>query len=278
MGASVRRLEARRVSTDFVQIQGHSLRVMRSGKGAPVLLIMGLGGCIESWEPLRHALTGHELLLVDHPGMGQSSVPSAPIPMAGLASIYADLLTALGHDQVDVLGYSFGGTVAQQMAHQHPGRVRRLVLAATACGWGGVPLTLSAMAASASPMRYYSRAYRESVAPYLYAGRTGREPSLLDGQVVHRPSLQGLMWQLAAYSAWTSLPWLHQLIQPTLVIGGEEDPMAPAANSVLLARRIPEAQLYIVPQGGHLFLFDETPTVVPIIKGFLRETRSARTA
>jgi poly(3-hydroxyalkanoate) depolymerase len=250
---------------------------MRSGKGAPILLIMGLGGCIESWEPLRRALTGHELLLVDHPGMGQSSVPSAPIPMAGLASIYADLLTALGHDQVDVLGYSFGGTVAQQMAHQFPGRVRRLVLAATACGWGGVPLTLSAMAASASPMRYYSRAYRESVAPYLYAGRTGREPSLLDGHVAHRPSLQGLMWQLAAYSAWTSLPWLHQLTQPTLVMGGEEDPMAPAANSVLLARRIPEAQLYLVPQGGHLFLFDETPTVVPIIKGFLRET-SARTA
>lgn len=277
MGVTIRRLEAPRVSTDFVQIQGHSLRVMRSGEGAPVLLIMGLGGCIESWEPLRLGLTGYELLLVDHPGMGQSSVPSAPIPMSGLASIYADLLTALGHDEVDVLGYSFGGTVAQQLAHQHPGRVKRLVLAATACGWGGVPLTLSAMAASASPMRYYSRAYRESVAPYLYAGRTGREPSRLDSQV-HRPSLQGLMWQLAAYSAWTSLPWLHQLTQPTLVMGGEEDPMAPAANSVLLARRIPDAQLYIVPRGGHLFLFDETPTVLPMITGFLREAGSARTA
>jgi poly(3-hydroxyoctanoate) depolymerase len=263
------------MTTEWVRVGGHRLRVRQSGRGTPLLLIMGLGGCIESWEPLRRRLTGYELILVDHPGMGKSSIPASPISMPGLASVYDDLLEVLGHGRVDVLGYSFGGTVAQQMAFQHPDRVNRLVLAATACGWGGVPLTFSAMIASASPMRYYSRAYRESIAPYLYAGRTGREPSRLSSEVIQRPSLQGLMWQLAAYSAWSSLPWLHLLRQPTLVLGGEEDPMAPAQNCIILANRIPNARLHIVPRAGHLFLFDETASVVPILKDFLGEAPTA---
>jgi pimeloyl-ACP methyl ester carboxylesterase len=257
------------MGTEWVQVGRQRLRVRRSGRGTPLLLIMGLGGCIESWEPLRRRLTGYELILVDHPGMGHSPAPAAPIPMPGLARLYDDLIDVLGYGQVDVLGYSFGGTVAQQLAIQHPRRIGRLVLAATACGWGGVPLTFPAMIASASPMRYYSQAFRDSVAPYLYAGRTGREPARYAGATMPRPSLQGLMWQLAAYSTWTSLPWLHLLGQPVLVLAGEEDPMAPVQNSVILANRIPNATLHILPRAGHLFLFDETTTVVPIVKGFL---------
>jgi poly(3-hydroxyoctanoate) depolymerase len=157
------------VGMELVQVGRQRLRVRRSGTGMPVLMIMGLGGCIESWEPLRRELTGYELILVDHPGMGSSPAPAMPIPMPGLARIYNDLLDVLGYGAVDVLGYSFGGTVAQQLAHQHPERVNRLVLAATACGWGSAPLTFRALLASSSPMRYYSRAYRESVAPHLYA-------------------------------------------------------------------------------------------------------------
>jgi poly(3-hydroxyoctanoate) depolymerase len=263
------------MGTEWVQIGRQRLRVRRSGRGAPLLLIMGLGGCIESWEPLRRQLTGRELILVDHPGTGYSPAPTAPIPMTGLADLYDGLLETLGYGAVDVLGYSFGGTVTQQMAFQHPERVNRIILAATACGWGGVPLTFAAMMASASPMRYYSRAWRESVAPYLYAGRTGREPARLASEAVPRPSLQGLMYQIAAYSAWSSLPWLHLLRQPALVLGGEEDPMAPAQNCVILANRIPNATLHILPRAGHLFLFDETSTVVPILKDFLSEMPSA---
>ena len=216
--------------------------------------------------------------MVDHPGMGYSPVPAVPTAMPGLARLYENLLESLGYGPVDVLGFSFGGTVAQQLAIQHPERVRKLILAATAPGWGGVPMTWPAMMVAGSPMRYYSRAFRESIAPFLYAGRTGREPARLTSEPVPRPSLQGLMWQIAAYSAWTSIPWLHRLQQPTLVLAGEEDPMAPPRNSFILAERIPGAVLRVFPRAGHLFLFDETDEIVPVIRSFLAHTSITETA
>jgi len=262
------------VATEMVSIAGQRLRVRRSGRGEPLLLIMGLGGCIESWSPLTRRLKGRELIMVDHPGMGKSPAPPLPVLMPGIAKLYVDLLDKLAYGQVDVLGYSFGGTVAQQMAVQHPRRINRLVLAATSCGWGGVPMKFTAAMAS-SPLRFYSLTTRESVAPYLYAGRTGREPARLANEVMPRPSMRGLMFQIAAYSMWTSVPWLHKIPHQTLVLAGEEDPMAPARNSALIAKRIPHAELHVLPQSGHLFLFDETDTVVPILEHFLASPGSA---
>ena len=264
------------MSTESVQIGDQRLRVRRCGRGNPLLLIMGLGGSIESWEPLPQQLTGYELILVDHPGMGDSPAPLSPVPMTGLARLYDRMLAVMGYGPVDVLGYSFGGTVAQQLAIQHPARVNRMVLAATACGWGGVPMTFPAMMASASPIRYYSPEYRQAFAPFIYAGQTGRNPGRLAAVPAPRPSLKGLMYQIAAYSAWTSLPWLHRLRQPTLVLAGEEDPMAPVQNSKLLARCIPNATLHIFPRAGHLFLFDETSAVVPILNSFLQAVPAAK--
>jgi poly(3-hydroxyoctanoate) depolymerase len=254
--------------TETITVGRQTLRVKRSGKGKPLLLIMGLGGCIESWNPLSRQLAGRELIMVDHPGMGQSPAPVLPLSMPQIAKMYVGVLDKLGYDCVDVLGYSFGGTVAQQMAAQHPERVDRLVLAATSYGWGGVPMSMSAALAASFPMRYYSKSVREGVAPYLYAGRSGREPSRLAAEVVSKPTARGLMFQIAAYSAWTSLPWLHKIPHRTLVMAGEEDPMAPAKNSVVLARRIPNATLHMVPRGGHLFLFDETEQIVPVLRAF----------
>jgi poly(3-hydroxyalkanoate) depolymerase len=264
-------VEERVVRTEFLMVNDLRLRVRRSGAGSPVLLIMGLGGCIETWTPLAESLTGLELILVDHPGMGLSSVPRAPIPMPGLADLYARLLGRLGYDRVHVVGYSFGGTVAQQLAVSHPTRVDRLALLATGCGWGGVPASPLTLAAGALPARFSSPAFRAALAPVLYAGRAARDPSVLRDlrPRTRRPSMTGIAWQLAAYSSWSSLPWLHRLRQPTLVLAGDEDPMAPVANARLIAARIPGARLHIVAGGGHLFPFDQAGEAVPVLHEFL---------
>ena len=258
---------------EHLRVRGLRIRVARCGEGPPVLLIMGLGGHIETWDPLRRRLHGHELIMVDHPGMGLSDTPLAPLSLCTIANLYAELLTALDHPQVDVIGYSFGGTIAQELAHRHPTRVRRLVLAATAPGWGGVPADPMTLFVASNPMRYLFPALRGAAAPFLYRGRTGRNPELLDGElgghVNRRPSLRGVAYQIMAYSCWTSMPWLHTLSQPTLVLAGSEDPMAPLPNSRILADRIVGAQLQVVDGGGHLFLFDETATVAPWIERFL---------
>ena len=74
------------------------------------------------------------------------------------------MLDRLGYGEVDVLGYSFGGPVAQRLARRAPERVRRLVLAATTPGWGGVPGSLRTLVRMSTPLRYYWRSYYESIA------------------------------------------------------------------------------------------------------------------
>ena len=257
----------------YVQVHGMRIRIARSGEGRPLLMLMGLGGSIETWEPLRRKLDGHELIMIDHPGMGLSEAPKRPINLAEIATLYAELITELGYRQVDVLGYSFGGTVAQQLAHQYPDRVGRLILAATAPGWGGLPADPMTLFVASNPLRYVYPSQREAAAPFLYRGRTGRRPSLLRGElrghVNRRPTLRGVAFQIMAYACWSSMPWLHTLPHPTLVLGGSEDPMAPLPNSHILAGRIKRAQLRVVKRGGHLFLFDEADVVAPWIKEFL---------
>ena len=83
------------------------------------------------------------------------------------------------------------------------------------------------------------------------------------------PDLLGYAFQLYAVSGWSSLPWLHRLRQPTLVVAGEQDPSVPLGNARRLAGRIPNARLHVVKGGGHLFLLDEPENVAPTILDFL---------
>src|SRR2546421_3033117 len=112
-----------------------SLRVARIGAGEPLLLINGLGANLEMWQPLVGALAGErELIAFDLPGTGRSAQPRWPLRMPHLAQVVTELLDELGHDRLDVLGYSLGGIVAQELAHRDPDRIRRLVLCATTPG------------------------------------------------------------------------------------------------------------------------------------------------
>jgi poly(3-hydroxyalkanoate) depolymerase len=174
---------------------------------------------------------------------------------------------------VDVLGVSFGGTLAQEIAHQAPHRVGRLVLAATGCGLGGVPGNPRALVKLITPRRYYSPEYWVRVAPALYGGRVRREPELVGREALAHlgrpPSLLGYAGQLYAITGWSSFPWLHRLRQPTLVLSGDDDPLVPLINSRILARRIPNARLQVVAGGGHLFLLEEADAMAELVAGFL---------
>lgn len=258
----------------LVPVQGVDTWVSVEGDGPPLLLIMGIGGNVEMWKPLRAALTGFRTIAFDVPGTGRSPVAAGPMSMAMLADLAIGVLDELGVDRAHVLGYSFGGAVAQELAYRHPARVERLVLATTMCGWGAVtghPLTLLLMA---TPLRYYSAPFFRAVAPILYGGRMRRSPELVrrevDARVHQPPSLAGYTQQLLAISCWSSLGWLHKLEAPTLVLMAGDDPLVPAYNGLLLAQRIPRCRLEIVPNAGHLLLLDSADEVAPTIGEFLR--------
>ncbi len=257
----------------YVDIGCHRLRVDITGSGPPLLLVMGLGGNLEMWEPLREALPGREIITFDTPGTGGSSTPALPMSIPQHAALAARLLRALGYDTVDVLGVSWGGVVAQQLAIARPQRVRRLVLASTvtgAMGWPGRPAVLRRMM---TPRRYYSRSYFEAVAPTIYGGRARRDPAYLRGEAQTRlarpPSWRGYFGQVLAISTFTTAPLLHRIQAPTLVLSGDDDPLVPLVNARLLTALIPKATLHVVRDGGHLVLFDTTDEVGSVIETFL---------
>jgi pimeloyl-ACP methyl ester carboxylesterase len=256
------------------QVGRNTIRFSIDGEGPPLLLVMGLGGSIEMWGPFRAALDGFRTIAFDVPGTGGSPATPWPQTMRSYASVATDLLDHLGVDRAAVLGYSFGGMVAQELVLRAPDRVTRLVLAATTAGFPAVPPQPLNIMRMFSPLRYYSASYYRAVAPTLFGGRTARNPALLDAEFEHRhtapPSLLGYIWQTAAAMQWSAVHRDRRIHQPTLILAGDDDRLVPVANARVLQSLIQGSQLEIVHGAGHLLLIDQTDDTVPIIEDFLR--------
>jgi poly(3-hydroxyalkanoate) depolymerase len=269
---------ARERQIRYVEVDGLRIRTCVRGEGHPLLLMMGIGGNIEMWEPFERALASSPIQTIsfDAPGTGDSSGWLLPRRMGAIARLVEGVLDELGYDRVDVLGVSFGGALAQQFVRRSPRRVGRLVLAATAPGMpglGGVPGSPRALWALATPRRYYSADYLRKVAPVVYGGRIRREPELFAQQsharLLNPPSVRGYFAQMFAVQLWTNVPWLPRVRSPTLVMAGDDDPIIPPANGRILARLIPGSRLVIVPGGGHLFLIEQAEEAARHVIDFL---------
>src|SRR5499433_910504 len=160
-------------------VGGQMLRVgVRRGQDArqPLLLFNGIGANIELVEPFLDVFDGPEAIIFDVPGVGGSPAPILPYRPSNLARLSARLLDQLGHEQVDVLGVSWGGALAQQFAFQQRGRCRRLVLAATSPGHLMVPGRPSVLLKMATPRRYKDPGYFRKIAGDLYGGVLRNSP------------------------------------------------------------------------------------------------------
>lgn len=259
----------------LVSVGRQHIRVMRQNRGAgnPLLLINGIGATGDLFEPVREHLTDRETIAFDAPGVGGSPAAWYPPRMKDLAHLMAGLIHELGHTEVDVLGLSWGGALAQELARRHPRRVRRMILAGTMPGWTSLPGRPAAISILMSPLRYYSPEYLYRVAPTLYGGEIGRHPELLAEHAELRrsrpPTMVGYTYQMAALRRWTSLPWLHTLPHKTLVLAGDDDPIIPLSNARMMAHLIPNGRLHVVEGGGHLFLFTRAEEMVGHMKEFL---------
>ncbi len=264
-----------RLRSESVRVGRQRLRVMveQRGAGRPLLLVNGIGATGDLFRPFRQHLNDRETIAFDAPGVGGSPEALYPPTMRQLAGLVAGLIDELGHDRVDVLGLSWGGALAQELARRHPRSVRRLVLAATMPGWTSVPGRPLAMSILMSPARYYSPEYLRRVAPTLYGGDIARHPGLLaehaDLRAAQPPTRLGYLYQLSALRRWTSLPWLHRLPHRTLVLAGDDDPIIPLANARILASRIPAGRLHVVEGAGHLFLFTRAEEMAGVVGDFL---------
>jgi poly(3-hydroxyalkanoate) depolymerase len=276
---------ARDERIEMVPVAGIELRVsVRPGTGfppspssgpirPPLLLCNGIGAPIEMWSPFRDPL-GHPSIAFDAPGVGESSVPVIPPTMAGVARMVLRALDHFGVPTVDVLGVSWGGALAQELAYRGGDRVRRLVLCATMAGGAPVPGNPKVLAILATPLRYWSPSYLDRVAPALYGPDVVGNPEMMAHQrrarFTRAPSGRGYVWQMLALRRFASVLWLHRLRQPTLVLSGGSDPIIPVANGRILAGRIPNGRLEVV-EGGHLFLLTHAEEMAARVNAFLDE-------
>lgn len=246
-----------------------------TGTGPPLVLANGIGAPLEVLDPFVDQLDpAIEVIRFDVPGVGRSPALPVPLVFPALACLLGGVLDRLGHDRrghdrVDVLGFSWGGGLAQQFAFQNPRRCRRLVLVATGTGSLMIPGRPGVLARMATPRRHRDPEYARRIAGTIYGG------SMRDG--VTQPPLQtdaptgstrGYVFQLMAIAGWSSLPFLPLIRQPTLVMAGDDDPIVPLANAKIMARLLPNARLHVYPD-GHLGLLLRTAELAGLVSEFI---------
>jgi poly(3-hydroxyoctanoate) depolymerase len=257
----------------YLAWRGHRICVSERGEGKPLLLVPGIGCSADLWEPFMQYFPNRRLISFDAPGAGRSSTPLFPVPVSALASLAAAVLDDRGVDCTDVIGFSYGGAVSQQLAYDYPERVGRLVLAATNCGLGSHLASPDVMAVMATPLRFYSTSYFERIAADVYGGVTGRDPARRQGASGARrrlpPNHYGYAMQLLGGVGWSSWSFLPDIRHETLIVCGDDDPLVPVVNARMLAERIPRATLTVVERAGHLLLWDEPERIAPQIGQFV---------
>lgn len=256
---------------------GRTLRVsVRPGTDPsvpPLLLMNGIGASLEVLQPFVDAVDGRRSVVrFDVPGVGGSPRPVVPYTLATFSPVVAGMLVRLGFDgQVDVLGLSWGGGLAQHFAVQYRHRVRRLVLVATATGSLMVPADPRVLARMLTPRRHRDPEYARSIAGEIYGGTMRAHPERA-AHVLHSGTRlgprRGYYYQLAASTGWSSLPFLKLIRQPTLLVMGDDDPIIPEVNARIMARLLPDARLHLY-EGGHIALITEADRLAPVIEEFL---------
>ncbi|MEO9462822.1 MAG: alpha/beta fold hydrolase [Marinomonas sp.] len=260
-------------------VAGRTLRVARwrwddESEHLPVLFFNGIGANIEAVAPLAAALNDRPFIMFDMPGIGGSPDPLLPYNSVTMAYTATLLLDRFGADEVDVMGISWGGAMAQHFAIQHPGRTRRVVLAATSMGMIMVPGNPAALSKMANPRRYIDADYMMNHFETLYGGAAAGGENAGGGKEGHTsrltpPSARGYFYQLLAMMGWTSAPALPFMKKPMLVMMGDDDQIVPLVNGKMITSLAPNAELKVLEGGGHLFLLTHKDESLEAIHEFL---------
>jgi pimeloyl-ACP methyl ester carboxylesterase len=236
-------------------------RELGPSMGVPVVFLTHLAAVLDNWDPrvVDGMAARHRVIAFDNRGVGASG-GSTPATIEEMASDAVTFIGALGFDQVDLFGFSMGGMIAQVIARQEPGLVRKMILAGTGpAGGDGIE--------QVTRISYLDTARglltRQDPKQFLFFTRTsnGRRAgkeflARLEERTKDRDkaiSVGSFRAQLKAIHGWgqQAPADLTSIRQPVLVLNGESDKMVPTKNTVDLDRRLPNSQLVLYPDAGH---------------------------
>lgn len=277
-GASTTTASNLTAPTQFMEANGEKYAYHRFGQGPgrPILSLQHFTGTLDNWD---YAVTdplalGREVILFDNAGIGQSS-GKVPQTIAGMAEHALTFLDGLGLKNCDVLGFSLGGMVAQQMVQERPSIFRRMILVGTGPRGGKDIMHLEKPSLSKYLQDPKLPEYAVLSKIFFAATKTSQEAGeAFIGRLTERkddldpPSGPEVAAnQMAAFREWEQsteerFADLKNIRQPTLVVNGVHDEMIPVSNSYSLAENLPNAVLLVYPDSGHgsLFQFHESFT------------------
>ncbi len=259
---------------DGILLRAAHWRAERGAPGRPLLFFNGIGANLEIAMGLGDMFPGREILTLDVPGVGLSPVTQWPYRHWMLARWIRKLTERFGISEMDVMGVSWGGALAQQFAFQYRDRVKRLILCATTAGMTMIPGKPASLSKMADTRRYTDPEFMRENFAKLY-GDLADESAGRHIDSLMPPDPKGYIYQLLAFAGWSSLPFIRFLKMPSLIIMGDEDSIVPVANGHILNFALPDARLHIIEGGGHLFLVTRADETAQIIHGFLGDDEAA---
>jgi pimeloyl-ACP methyl ester carboxylesterase len=250
------------VPTQFVESRGIRFAYRRFGKvgGVPIVMNIHFRGTMDHWDP---AVTDglaqqREVILFDNAGIGASS-GETPANVPAMATNAVDFIKALGVDKADILGYSIGGKVAQEIAVQAPDLVRKLILIGTGPRGADTAASKSAEIFSAiydPPEHLWIAAHflpnpagRAAGLRYLERKNRRQERSPEVSEASAAAQLQAIIKSNEKTDG--VLNYLAEIHQPVLVVDGSNDLIIPTVNGFTLQQHLPNAQLIIYPDSSH---------------------------
>jgi pimeloyl-ACP methyl ester carboxylesterase len=267
--------------TLFVQAGGTRFAYRRFGRtgDAPLLLLNYLAANMDDWDPTvtNGLAVEHDVILFDYPGIGGSS-GETPSTVAALAQACVALCQALKVTHFDVMGYSLGGMIAQQLGFEYASMVRRILLLGTAPR-GGEELTFTDLSADELDNleglvlnALFSPSETSQAAGRAYLERLKQRVADRDKRV----SKDSVSAEIAALREWGVVPstnrfaMLPQIRQTTLIVHGNKDVVVMPINALLLVQHLPNAQLIMYPDASHAAFSQHAETFLQHVQLFFQ--------
>ncbi len=274
------------VPTRFVETKGTRYAYRRFGKPGtvPLLFLEYFNSNMDGWDPaVTNSLAAdHEVILFDNAGVGTSG-GETPYTVVEMTQHCVAFCRALGLKAIHVVGFSLGGMIAQQLALDHPHLVRRLILLGTGPRGGeGMTFTELSPEEQADPVAFLLGAF---FSPSEASQAAGREHmKRLDSRKEDRDlpvSRNSAVAQLAAIREWGTIPaigryaTLKKITHPTLIVHGNKDIVVAPINALILAERLPNAQLIVYSDSSHGAQYQHVKLFLEHVKLFLSDGDSS---
>jgi pimeloyl-ACP methyl ester carboxylesterase len=267
-----------------VRVGGLTLSCYSLGRGDPVLLLHGLGASKITWLPFLAPLArGYRVIAPDLPGHGESDKPRRDYSLRFYAKVVRQLMDVMGVERAAVIGNSLGGRIALELALRSPSRVAAMALldpSVPGLRWryvmgftrvfpteiGAIPFPLRERWMEVMIRRLFAEPSRLPVGGYSAAAaefiRIYRSPAA-------RMAFFSTLRHIVTERPDTFFASLRRIKQPALVIFGDEDRLVPARLGVRLAQHLPNAELVVLPEVGHVPQFEATAETLELLTSFL---------